>query len=163
MVLTVTAADVEVTVRMLNVNYGHNKKLLEACMPLHDYSLFIAKTREFQANYSLEVAIDLAIEALPAGSKIREFLEAHRSEVKRMYLTEYDEAEHLKLIELEKKREIEEIQQTDATAVTTALRLLREGATTVKELTDQGVPEKIAQAFIADQSLSDEGKRGKNE
>ena len=80
-----------------------------------------------------------------------------------MYLTEYDEAEHLKLIELEKKREIEEIQQTDATAVTTALRLLREGATTVKELTDQGVPEKIAQAFIADQSLSDEGKRGKNE
>ena len=156
-------ADAEVTVRMLNVNYGHNKKLLEACMPLHDYSLFIAKTREFQANYSLEVAIDLAIEALPAGSKIREFLEAHRSEVKRMYLTEYDEAEHLKLIELEKKREIEEIQQTDATAVTTALRLLREGATTVKELTDQGVPEKIAQAFIADQVLSDEGKRGKNE
>ena len=143
-------------------------------MPLHDYSLFIAKTREFQSNYSLEVAIDLAIEALPAGSKIREFLEAHRSEVKRMYLTEYDEAEHLKLIELEKKREIEEIrtasqreieeiQQTDATAVTTALRLLREGATTVKELTDQGVPEKIAQAFIADQVLSDEGKRGKNE
>ena len=136
-------------------------------MPLHDYSLFIEKTRNYQAYNTLEVAIDLAITALPEDSKLREFLEAHRNEVKKMYLTEYDEAEHLKLLELEKQREIEETQKetqaADASAVTIALRLIREGATTVKELTDHGVPEKIAQAFFADVNLPNDGKRDKNE
>jgi len=84
-----------------------------------------------------------------------------------MYLTEYDEAEHLKLIDLEKKREIEETreetQAADASAVKIAMRLLREGATTVKELTDHGVPEKIALAFFDDTILPDEGKSDKNE
>ena len=151
--------DVEVTVHMLNVNYGHNKALLDACMPLHDYSLFIAKTREYQATNTPEASVDLAIKALPDDSKIREFLESHRSEVTKMYLTEYDEAEHMRLLEIEKQREFEEIRK----AIPIALRLIREGATTVKELTDQGVPEKIAQAFFDGKKLPDEGKRDKDE
>ena len=64
---------------------------------------------------------DLAIEALPVNSKVRDFLESYRR------------------------------------------RLLREGATTVKELTDHGVPEKIALAFFDDTILPDEGKSDKNE
>ena len=181
--------DVEVIVHMLNVNYGHNKALLDACMPLHDYSLFIAKTREYQATNTPEASVDLAIKALPDDSKIREFLESHRSEVTKMYLTEYDEAEHMRLLEIEKQREFEEIRKANqreieevraagrqkieevraetqvaaAEAIAISLRLIREGATTVKELTDHGVPEKIAQAFFDDKDLISEGKRDKDE
>ena len=117
-----------------------------------------------------------------------------------MYLTEYDEAEHMRLLEIEKQREFEEIrkanqreieevraagrqkieevraagrqkieeartetQVADAEAIAISLRLIREGATTVKELTDHGVPEKIAQAFFDGKNLPDEGKRDKDE
>ena len=84
-----------------------------------------------------------------------------------MYLTEYDEAEHMRLIEIEKQREFEEIrtetQDAYAKAIPIALRLIREGATTVKELTDHGIPEKIAKAFFDDKDLISEGKCDKDE
>ena len=76
-----------------------------------------------------------------------------------MYLTEYDEAEHMRLLEIEKQREFEEIRK----AIPIALRLIREGATTVKELTDHGIPEKIAKAFFDDKDLISEGKCDKDE
>ena len=121
---------------------------------------------EHQANNTPEAAVDYAIAALPESSELRQFFEANRSEVKERYLAEYYEAEYMKLIEIEMQREIEEAraetQEADARAVTLALRLLREGATTVKELTDQGVPEKIAQAFIDGKPLSDEENRLSN-
>ena len=105
--------------------------------------------------------------------------------MKKMYLTEYDEAEHLKLLEIEKQREIEairadgqreieevraegqrkleeareETQNEDASAVAIAMRLIREGATTAKELTDQGVPEKIALAFFEEGAFPTERKK----
>ena len=56
-----------------------------------------------------------------------------------------------------------ETQVAAAEAITISLRLIREGATTVKELTDHGVPEKIAQAFFDGKNLPDEGKRDKDE
>lgn len=39
-------ADVELTVRMLNINCGHNKQLMEKCRVLEEYSQFVAATRE---------------------------------------------------------------------------------------------------------------------
>ena len=87
-----------------------------------------------------------------------------------MYLTEYDEAEHMRLLEIEKQREFEEIRKANQReieeihkAIPIALRLIREGATTVKELTDHGIPEKIAQAFFDDKDLISEGKCDKDE
>ncbi len=31
---------------MLNINYGHNKELLNACRPLGEYAWFIEKIRQ---------------------------------------------------------------------------------------------------------------------
>ena len=39
-------ADVELTVRMLNINYGHNKLLMEKCRILEEYSKLAAVMRE---------------------------------------------------------------------------------------------------------------------
>ncbi len=85
-------SDIELTVTMINVNYGHNAELLEACKPLKEYSYFIDRIRSHKKNTdTIESAIDLAIADLSDNSIIKPFIVANKAEVKRMCITEYDE------------------------------------------------------------------------
>lgn len=84
-------ADIEVRVRMLNVNYGHNAKLMENCGPLMEYSWFVDRIREYQKDDSLEGAMKKAIEEMPDDFRIKRFLVAHKEEIKGMLDTEYNE------------------------------------------------------------------------
>ena len=84
--------DIEVRVTMVNINYGHNRELLEACKPLKEYSWFIQRIREVQnQKKSLEDSIDVAINEMPDDFVIKPFIILHRAEVKHMCITEYDE------------------------------------------------------------------------
>lgn len=83
--------DIEVKVRMLNINYGRNRELMEACRPLKDYAWFIDAVRGHQkAGLSLEEAVDSAVEDMPESSLLKKFLLSNKAEVKGMYLTEYN-------------------------------------------------------------------------
>ncbi|MBP5622159.1 MAG: hypothetical protein J6X44_09110 [Thermoguttaceae bacterium] len=86
-------SDVEITVTMINVNYGHNKELLESCEPLNEYSWFVGKVveKEMRDKRSLARAIDETINEMPDDFVIKQFLLDNKAEVKRMYITEYDE------------------------------------------------------------------------
>ena len=53
--------DIEVRVRMININYGRNRKLLEACRPLKEYSWLVAEVRKDKEQGGIESAIDKAI------------------------------------------------------------------------------------------------------
>lgn len=86
-------ADVEVRVRMLNVNYGRNRALMEACKPLDEYSWFIAKIRENQKNHNIVEAVKRAINTMPVDFAIREFLIVNKEEVEGMLDTEFNEEE----------------------------------------------------------------------
>ena len=84
--------DIEGRVRMMNINYGHNCALMEACRVLNDYALLIDRIRANQkTGMNLEQAVDAAIDEMPDDSLLEKFLLSHRAEVKGMYLTEYDE------------------------------------------------------------------------
>ncbi len=86
-------SDIEVKVTMININFGHNKALLDACKPLKEYAWFVDKVRSDQQTMeTLEEAVDAALEELPDDSLIKPFLVANKAEVKRMCITEYDEA-----------------------------------------------------------------------
>ena len=88
-----TNPDIEVKVTMININYGHNKEILNACRPLEEYAWFVDKVRKNQElTETLEEAIDAAIDELVEDSVIKPFLISNRAEVKRMCITEYDEA-----------------------------------------------------------------------
>ena len=88
---------VELVVKMININYGRNMKLLNACRPLLDYSLYVKMVRENVKNgMALEKAVDQAIDAMPADSVISSYLKNHRAEVKNVSIFEYNEAEHLR-------------------------------------------------------------------
>lgn len=84
--------DIEVKVKMLNVNYGKNRALLETCQPLREYAWLVDRIREHQrVLQNLEAAVDASIDEMPDSFVIRTLIEAHRAGVKKMFLTEYDE------------------------------------------------------------------------
>ncbi|MBQ6504444.1 MAG: hypothetical protein IJI57_11090 [Flexilinea sp.] len=98
--------DINVKVRMLNINYGHNRELLNACRPLHDYAFLINQIRFHQSNgLSIEAAVDHAIRDLSNDSVIKPFILKNKAEVKRMCITEYDEVRTMNLFKEEGREE----------------------------------------------------------
>lgn len=98
--------DIEVRVRMLNINYGKNKKLMEDCKPLSEYAWFVERIRENRiAGAEIEAAVDQAMDDMPQDYLIRAFLLGNRAEVKDMCITEYNEAETMKMFREEGRRE----------------------------------------------------------
>ncbi len=86
-------SDIQVRVRMININYGKNKELMAACRPLSDYTWFIAEIRRYSETMDIETAIDSALDNMPDDSELKELLIANKAEVKQMCITEYNEAE----------------------------------------------------------------------
>ena len=87
----------ELLVEMININYGRNKELLDACLPLKEYSFFVERTRfHLKTTNSPEIALDAALTDLPDDAVLKPFLFANRSEVKTMCITEYDEEKTLR-------------------------------------------------------------------
>jgi hypothetical protein len=84
--------DIEVRVTMLNINYGKNKLLMDACEPLKEYSWFVYKVRVLQNEQTdIDAAMDMALGDMPDGFVFKAFLMAHRAEVKGMFLEDYNE------------------------------------------------------------------------
>lgn len=106
-------ADIEVKVTMLNINYGKNKGLMDACRPLREYAWLVETIRINQREMQdFEAAVDAAINVMPEDFAIWEFLIANRAGVKRMFLKEYDEEK----MKAQERREAEnEVRETVAT------------------------------------------------
>ena len=98
-------SDIEVRVRMLNVNYGHNDNLMKICKPLAEYSWLINEIRKNQKANNIKSAADEAIRAMPVEFLIRGFLISHKAEVEGMLDTEYNEAEVKELFKEEGRQE----------------------------------------------------------
>lgn len=92
--------DIDVRVRMININPKHSAALLKACRPLSEYSWFIDRIRENRKTMSLHDAIDEAINSVPEDFLIRDLLLENRSEVSDMLETEFNEEEVLKIVAL---------------------------------------------------------------
>ena len=86
-------SDIEIRVRMLNINYGRNKELLNACKPLAEYSWFVRSVKRNRLDHNLDKAIDIAISVMPDDYSIKEFLVIHRAEVLGMLARDYSEEE----------------------------------------------------------------------
>ena len=107
---------VEVVARMLNINYGKNKELMERCKPLMDYAVFVKKVRDYRKEGgSLEAAINRAIDECIQEDRLREFLEQHRAEVVEIMLDSYSLENYQKIVEYEKEHMEQENQQLKST------------------------------------------------
>lgn len=97
-------SDIQVRVRMININYGHNKELMTQCKPLSEYSWLIERAR-YYAIEDKESAIDMAVKEMPKEFLIRDFILIHREEVKKMFLSEYDVDEAIEIAKYNSKIE----------------------------------------------------------
>ena len=89
----------ECTAQVININFGRNEELMEACRKLHEYAYFVEKVREYlKEGLTLEASIDQAVVHCINENILKEFLEKHRGEVKNVILTEYDEKLHSKTL-----------------------------------------------------------------
>lgn len=130
-------SDIEVIVTMINVNYGHNKELMEACKPLEEYAFFIDRVRMYQKDSdNLEEAIDKAVEDLPDNSMIKQFLMINKAEVKRMCITEYDEERTLNETR-EEGREEGRAEGREEGALQTLIKLVTKGILTLSQAAEE--------------------------
>lgn len=99
-------ADVELTVRMLNINCGHNGQLMEKCRVLEAYSAFVAVTRECMlAEKDIQAALNRAVDACIEKGILKEFLLRNRAEVLGMLLEEFDAEKYERTIREEGREE----------------------------------------------------------
>lgn len=84
-------AEVELKVKLLNINYGHNRKLIEQCRMLAEYSEFVAISKRFVADCpDRHAALNDAIAYCIENHILEEFLRKYRQEVLGMLLEEFD-------------------------------------------------------------------------
>lgn len=84
-------ADVELNVRMLNINYGHNRLLMDKCKVLEGYSMLVAVTRNYMAaEKDIQTALNKAIDYCIEKGILKEILLRNRAEVLGMLLEEFD-------------------------------------------------------------------------
>lgn len=92
-------ACLECTATMININYGHNQKLMEACRELYEYSYLIEQIRiELRNHHPLSDAVDLAVTNCINNNILKNFLLRHQAEVKYMILEEFDLEKQLRLV-----------------------------------------------------------------
>jgi hypothetical protein len=81
----------ELTVKVYNINRGHNEGIIRRCTALAGYTAFIARVREYEgAGRSREEAMTEAVHGCIQENILKEFLESHSREVMNMLLTEWN-------------------------------------------------------------------------
>ena len=84
---------------LLNINYGHNRDLMEKCKKLWEYSAFIAAIRKYlETEYELETAVQLAMDECIRNNILAEILRKERAVVMSSILEEFDEAAYADML-----------------------------------------------------------------
>lgn len=90
---------------MLNINPGHNTRLLNACRTLRDYSEYTCRVRTYMRTMSLEQAVEQAITECIRDNILADFLRKYRAEAKSVSIYEYDQEKHMRFVREEGLRE----------------------------------------------------------
>ena len=96
--------DIEVVAHMLNINYGHNKELMERCQKLKEYAQFIDIIRHYlreNEHWTNEQAISKAIDDCIQNNILRDILQKDRLRVMASILSEFDEVGYKEMIRQE--------------------------------------------------------------
>ncbi len=86
----------ELRATMMNINKGHNKKLMDACKTLRDYAEYTALMREYAQVMPLGEAVEKAVDDCISRGVLAEFLKKNRAEAIKVSIYEYDEERHMR-------------------------------------------------------------------
>ena len=81
----------DLTVKVININFPENHPILERCRPLYEYSWFIQRIKDCQkAGRNRDEAIVQAIKDCLEAGMMADFLAEHGSEAVNMLYTEFN-------------------------------------------------------------------------
>ena len=83
--------NLEVIVKVKNINLGNSRELFEKCRPMRDYMIFVDKVRRYSQEQTLEDAVERTIRECMEEDVMTDFLRRNKAEVVKMCLYEYDE------------------------------------------------------------------------
>ena len=83
--------NLEVIVKVKNINMGNSRELFEKFRPMRDYMIFVDKVRRYSQEQPLEDAVERTIRECMEEDVMADFLKRNRAEVVKMCLYEYDE------------------------------------------------------------------------
>lgn len=90
--------ELELRVKMLNINLGYNNKLMETCKVLNEYCQYVSRVREYAKEMPIAEAVDRTVVECIKEGILSEFLKKQRAEVVAMSIFEYDEEEEWRKI-----------------------------------------------------------------
>lgn len=141
--------DIELTVRIININRGHNGALMEQCKTLAEYSEFVGVTREFTLEKnSTETALADAVDYCIENGILADFLRKNRAEVLGMLLEEFDVKKYERTLRREGREEgreegvrimVESLQETNCDRNTVKNKLMEK-----YHLTEESAEEKLS-------------------
>ena len=115
----------ECVATVLNINYGHNRELMEGRRKLYEYAYFIKEIRyQLARGVTRTAAVDMAVETCIREGILADFLKKHRAEVRQVILTEYNEELHIK-----SEKELARSEGRQQILVEMVCRKLRKGKT----------------------------------
>ncbi|MBO6240328.1 MAG: hypothetical protein J6O61_05740 [Butyrivibrio sp.] len=93
--------ELELTVKIININQGMNDNLMKSCKNLSGYSTFVAKIREYNEFYPLPIAVRMAVDYCIDRDILKDFFVKERKAVYMYSLFEYNQRKHMKYLEKE--------------------------------------------------------------
>ena len=90
--------ELELKVLMLNINFGHNKELMEKCRTLREYSQYVDRVRKYAKRMRIEEAVERAVMECTREGILADFLSSQRAEVIAVSIFEYNEEEEMRKI-----------------------------------------------------------------
>ena len=104
-----TGADLELTCHVINITYKENRRILQKCQPLREYSCFIHQiSQNRKSGMNLDTAIRKAIAYCIQHKIMQSFLENCREEVLQMMTLQWNAEEAKKVQEEERQEDIQE-------------------------------------------------------
>jgi len=99
---------VECVARFVNINYGHNKELMDKCRRLHDYSYFVACVKKYlRQGFSRHDAVVAATDECIKKDILADILIKNRGEVVDMFLTTFDKKMYEEAVRIDARAEVE--------------------------------------------------------
>jgi len=101
----------ELKVRILNINVGHNRELMNKCRLLYEYSTFIGRVKQYTIQYGINQAVIKAIDECVNEGILEDFLTHRKEIVMNSILYEYNQKEVIEMLIQEAEEMKEEIRE----------------------------------------------------
>lgn len=98
--------ELELKVKVLNINYGHNKELMEKCVALRDYAILNQRIRDnLDSGMNIEAAATNAVDTCIRDHIMEDFLIKEKAGVISMHVLDFNEELHNESLKEEGKQE----------------------------------------------------------